>query len=443
MKTSEYVIYENSPARGVTEAFPLGNGKLGALLFGECTDTKIIFTHQDVSDGVDTEEDFDIPFDGEYIEISEIKEYLSRYKKRNIKNIGELGIKISGASSEYKRFLDLRRSVAEWEFSVEDNKVKTECFLSSPANLLILEMKSEKRIDAEISLDMFSAREIYAYGMQVTYLSDANEENYGKSYAAAVRINTDGAVTRDGKVAHVTGATLIRVVVTAEPGEDVKSCEAAVLKRINSAILKGYNTLKEEHIADVSRIFDRVELTLLSPDFFDLSTSKRLKAFPYGAKDYALPVLLFNMGRYLYTASYRENSRCENLYGLWNIYDTPFEIDPPEINPSEWTPDLAMEYIRSVMTIVTEGTGYGIFPNMMFALEKYGCVGNLAFSAALYEMLINEKRGRPTALPSLPAEFATGSVKGIKIESGRMADVSWCDGRVVEFKVYLSDNTKS
>ena len=57
-------------------------------------------------------------------------------------------------------------------------------------------------------------------------------------------------------------------------------------------------------------------------------------------------------------------------------------------------------------------------------------------------MLINEKGGRPAALPSLPCEFATGSVKGIKIESGRMADVSWCDGRVVEFKVYLSDNKK-
>ena len=73
MKKSEYVIYETSPAKNLTEAFPLGNGRLGALLYGDSYETKILLTHEDISEGVEGEASFDIPFDGEYIEISEIR----------------------------------------------------------------------------------------------------------------------------------------------------------------------------------------------------------------------------------------------------------------------------------------------------------------------------------------------------------------------------------
>ena len=440
MKRSENVIYETSPATRLTEAYPLANGSLAALLYGTAEETKILLTHEDIGDEAEQRELFEIPFDGDYIEFSEINEYISSTKKREVKNIGELSFKITaGEVSEYRRSLDLMKSIAEIEFLSDTNRINSECFVSNPANVLLFQMQSEERVDAEISLDMFSATEIYAYGMQVTYLSEAMDENCGKRYAAAMRINTDGAVTLEGGRATVTGATLIRIVLAVETGDDVKACESSVVKRMSSAASSGYNVLKDEHIADVCPIFSRLEFTLQSPDFFDLSTSRRMKAFMHGSKDYALVVLMFNIGRYLYTATYRKNSRCENLYGLWNLYSSSEQTSLPKINPNELTPDTAIGYIRKFMTEVEEGEGYGVFPNMIFALAKYGALGNIAFSAAIYEMLISEKSGRPVALPSLPEEFATGSIKGIKIESGRMADISWCDGRVVEFKVYLLD----
>lgn len=442
MKRSENVIYETSPATRLTEAYPLANGSLAALLYGTAEETKILLTHEAIGDESGKKEPFQIPFDGDYIEFSEIREYLASTEKREVKNIGELSFKISaGSVSKYQRSLDLTRSVAEIEFLSDANRINSECFISNPANVLLFQTVSEERVDAEISLDMFAATEIYAYGMQVTYLSEAREENCGKSYAAAMRINTDGMITLEGTKAIIKGATLIRAVFAFEAGEDVKACENAVVKRMSNASSLGYNVLKDEHIADVYPIFSRLEFSLSSPDLFDLSTSKRMKAFMHGSKDYALVVLMFNIGRYLYTATCRENSRCENLYGLWNLYSEQALDSVPHLDPNEWTPDTAIGYIRKFMTEIEDGEGYGVFPNMLFALGKYATVGNIAFSAALYEMMISEKSGRPVALPSMPKEFTTGSVKGIKIESGRMADISWCDGRVVEFKVYILDNS--
>ena len=82
MKQSENVIYETSPARSVREAFPLGNGILGALVMGEGNDTVIELTHQDLSvSDAPCREDFEIPFDGELISSGQYGTY---YEARNI-----------------------------------------------------------------------------------------------------------------------------------------------------------------------------------------------------------------------------------------------------------------------------------------------------------------------------------------------------------------------
>lgn len=441
MKQSENVIYETSPARSVREAFPLGNGILGALVMGEGNDTVIELTHQDLSvSDTPCREDFEIPFDGDYIEISRIKEYLRACKPRRFLPLGKFSIKINAAEvSEYKRYLDLRDGIASVEFIDGQNKIEMEFFTSARRNLLCFEIRSTLREDIELSLDMLTARKTYAYGMQTVYVSDVSEENLGKGYAAAVRVNTDGEVALTERGALVKGACRTRLAFAMDVGEDLSQCEASTSRRISDASGIGYNAVREEHIADVGGIFDRVSLTLQSQNFFDLSTSKRLKAFPHGQNDFSLVVLLFNMGRYLYTAAYRDGlSYKENLYGIWNLYSECDVCNCFELEPSEWSSKGALEYIKACMTVSSDGESAGIFPNTVCADAEYGAVGNLAYSASLYEMLINERLGRPSALPFLPLEFTTGAVKGIKMGDGRMADISWCDGRVVEFKVYLS-----
>ena len=81
------------------------------------------------------------------------------------------------------------------------------------------------------------------------------------------------------------------------------------------------------------------------------------------------------------------------------------------------------------------GSG-GIYPNLMCAHPPFQIDGNFAFAAAVCEMLVDEEGGLPIALPALPKELATGSIKGMLIKGGRLADISWCDGKAVEFKIY-------
>ena len=81
-------------------------------------------------------------------------------------------------------------------------------------------------------------------------------------------------------------------------------------------------------------------------------------------------------------------------------------------------------------------SGGGVYPNLMCAHPPFQIDGNLAFPAAICEMLVDDEGARPMALPALPREFATGSMKGMMLKGGRRVDISWCDGKIVEFKIY-------
>ena len=425
MKKSEHVLYENTPSKSLFEAYPIGNGSLGCLVYVDRENTRLILSSDKLSPSFDAPDSLS-EFNGEFLELDGVNS-LIKENPPLIESFGE--IKISLPEVEYtqiKRHLDLKESIASASYMKDALLIEEEFFASNPKGCIAFKVKSSAPIDLSVAFNSLTCPEHFAYGMQTEFVYDGDEVKYG----AHLRVRSDGEVSLSDGAIYLKGATESFFCFSLEVRDTARDAASESAKRMSAAASLGYNAIRAEHIADTSLIYGRVGFTLQSLDNFDVSTSKRLKAFEYGSKDYSLICLAFNYGRYLYAASYREGSPKKNLYGIWKTEAVGNGIFQ---SFEDKTPEGAMQFIKDALLPYSEDTGRGVYPSL---LNSHGVVHNLYFSASIYAMLLGEENGRPKALPTLPSEFVTGSFTGVKISDGRTADISFCDKRVVEFRVY-------
>lgn len=154
-----------------------------------------------------------------------------------------------------------------------------------------------------------------------------NPHEKGMRFGIGLRIQTDGTVCTQSDALKVTNATWLELYLTIKTsfagynrhpyleGTDYKN---ALLRALEGAGQKTYKQLKQRHIEDHRRLFDRVEFTL-EGGRDDLPTDERLKTHAE-TPDPALYALLYHYGRYLMIASSRAGTQATNLQGIWNIY---------------------------------------------------------------------------------------------------------------------------
>jgi alpha-L-fucosidase 2 len=349
------VLFYRQPAKEWVEALPVGNGRLGGMVFGDPAREHVqlnedTFWSGGPYDPVNPEALQYLPRvrqlirEGRYEEAQDLADAKLMGRPRHLQAyqpLGDLRIVVDGHDHpvDYRRELDLDRAVVRVQYRIGDTTFTREVFSSAPDQSIVVHLTADgpARLRLLATLDSrqpFSVRPLApgALLMAGRWRGDlTNPEDhlklshglqarwYGEGLAFAVRIAAEargGRVDVDERGLHVVDAesvTLRLAAATSFRGRDPEAACADVLRTHRT-----YADLLARHLADHRALFRRVRLDLGSADRDTLPTDERLLAVRTGAVDPALAAVYFQYGRYLLIASSRPGTQPANLQGIWN-----------------------------------------------------------------------------------------------------------------------------
>jgi alpha-L-fucosidase 2 len=381
-------LWYRQPAPDWNEALPIGNGRLGAMIFGGVAEERLQLNENTLySDEpgrrdlpLDITPDFDRVIEllrsGEYAEAAEIisRKWCGRAQPC-YQPLGDLRLYFEGHTNtvEYTRELDLSRAIATMQYKQDGVTFTRECFAGFPAQAIIIRLSTDKpgslnfraelssphptakvRLEAPDTLVMtgqapgFALRRTLEWveqrGEQWKYpeLWDKNGQRrpHAKPVLYREKINGLGMffeVRLCGAGFHPAGrfpigltvrdATEVTLVLTARtsfngpaksPSREGANASALCAADVARVEKKSYQALRDAHLTDYRRLFDRVSLELGAPsDQSRLPTDERIARFA-NDRDPGLAALYFQFGRYLTIAGSRPGGQPLNLQGLWN-----------------------------------------------------------------------------------------------------------------------------
>jgi alpha-L-fucosidase 2 len=353
--TPETSIWFAAPATNFTESSPMGNGRLGAMMFGGVSEERIVLNESSVWSG--SPQDADRP--DAYKVLPEIRKLLLEGKNTEAEALvnanftckgpgsagaqygcyqvlGNLHLSFPGDTNapvtNYRRELNLNDAVTSLRFNRDGVEFQREMFVSKPAEAMVLRLTADKakQISFKATLDRPERFETVGdgdNGLLMTGQLDNGTDGKGVKYAARIRaINQGGTVSVQGNVLSVSNADEVILFITAATdyrgfaGRELTNPVAATLGDMNQAAKKSYKTLRKTHIADYQKYFQRITLEIgpYDADAASKPTPERIVAFKTDpTNDLALPVLYFNFGRYLLISSSRPGGLPPNLQGIW------------------------------------------------------------------------------------------------------------------------------
>lgn len=227
---------------------------------------------------------------------------------------------------DYVRQLNIDNGVHKVSYKIKEACCERECFISYPDNVMVIKNSGEKiSVVIERSVYMDSLRKID----ENTLCMEGQAGAEGVKYCFCVRA-VKGSLGIIGRTLFCgEDSVLLSAAQTSFYCEN--PFEAAV-KILDSAEEKGFEKLKERHIADFSEIMNRCKLNIDCPPKDNIPTDSRLMAVQNGKEDIDLVNLSFAYGRYLLVASSHEGSLPANLQGIWNdsftpVWDSKFTIN--------------------------------------------------------------------------------------------------------------------
>lgn len=338
-------LWYRQPAAAWVEALPVGNGRLGAMIFGTVARERIQFNEQTVWTG----EPHDYAHHGAYKYLPEIRRLLFEGEQAEAEKLamqefmsvplrqkayqafGDLFLDFPGlgAPSDYRRRLDLDRAVVSAEFVSSGVQYRREVFASWLARLIVVRLTAHRPAGINFRASLQCAHSDCAIAARVGEIAmNGRVEDSAIRFEARVRvIPQGGGIESQGDSISVTGADAATLLLTGatnfknykDVSADPEQRNDEVLRAIRN---KSYDALLAEHIADYQRLFRRVSLDLGSSPAANHPTGVRIRNFATG-NDPALVVLLFQYGRYLLISSSRSGGQPANLQGLWNDSNHP------------------------------------------------------------------------------------------------------------------------
>ncbi len=338
------ILYYTKKAKHFEEALPVGNGRIGAMVYGNLKNERLSLNEDTLWSGFPKdlntknaqshlEEIRNAIFSGDYEKAEKIanSDFHGHWCESYLP-FGNLLIDFKSTVSRkgYRRTLDISKGIAK----TECKDITETVFASNPADLIVVNLKSESGFFCDISFSSQLQNKVYTKEdtlivegsapeiCQPPYHTDGEPIVYGDKamkFAGAAKILGDASFEGD-KIVISNQKEITILISLATSFVDFKSMPTAnaferAMARFEN--IKPYKLLLEEHIADFSSLFDRVELDLGDGNS-DMPTNKRLKAVKKGASDDALVALLFQYGRYLTISASRKGTAAMNLQGIWN-----------------------------------------------------------------------------------------------------------------------------
>jgi alpha-L-fucosidase 2 len=402
-ETNTLKLWFAQPAEKWTDALPIGNGRMGAMIFGGVTDERIQFNedtlwkgqpHDYVRAGAREQlpEIRSLLFDGKADEAAALAKqtFLSDpIRQKAYQPFGDLRLHFNGQAdfTDYRRELDLSLAITRVTYRAGGVTFTREAFASYPDNVIVERITADKPGRVSFTLEMDSPHADYEarFAAQDTLLVRGQVETGGLKFESRVRVITSGGTSGpDGhaiRVENADSATLILVAATSFKNfQDISANPAERCAQTLSATGKSdFNVLRSRHVADFQKLFGRVNLNLGRTDSADLPTDVRLQRLKTNslASDPSLAALYFQYGRYLLISSSRAGGQPSNLQGVWNE-----SLDPPW--ESKWTLNIncEMNYWPAEVANLSECTAplFDMIDDLAVsggrtAKEQYGCGG--------------------------------------------------------------------
>ena len=359
----EDLLWYKQPASKWMEALPVGNGRLGAMVFGGPNHERIQLNEDSMWAGgpdlgnskgtsKDLEEIRQLLKDGEAHKVDKLIIERFSYKsiKRSHQTMGDLFIDFEKEKKpeNYKRSLSLDKALVTVNYTSNGSKYSEKVFSSAEDDVLVIELstnakegmnfslKLDRPLDkgqATVKLSNPSEYEIIMEGM-VTQLGGIKDSkpfpiDYGVKFETRLKVKNDSGTieAKDGKLLlkGVKKATLYIVCNTSFYHEKYQEKNKETLSLLEN---KSFKELLKRHIDDYQQLYKRVDFELGSNDIDSLATDERLKRIKEGYDDPDLAAKLFKYGRYLLIASSRQGTNPANLQGIWNEHiEAPWNAD--------------------------------------------------------------------------------------------------------------------
>lgn len=338
-----YKLWYEQPADKWMKSVPLGNGRIGAMVFGGIETETIALNEitmwsgqpdkfQERPLGKDKLNDIrQLFFDGKYEEGNRIvSEFMAGVPHSFGSHVpaGDLKIKFhhpTGNVSNYKRELNLDNAINIVTYKVGNVTYTREYFCSNPDDAFIIRLTANKAkaLTFDLSLDMLRESVFNATNNSIEFsgqVSFPKQGPGGVNFMGKVGVNIkDGKVSVSKDQISIDGATFVTIVLDLRTDFDNKQYKDDCVKTVNKVLTQDYIVLKNKHVKDYSSLYKRVDLFFGKSNFDNLPTDKRWERVKAGSNDIGMDALFFQYARYLQIAASRENSPLPaNLQGIWN-----------------------------------------------------------------------------------------------------------------------------
>ncbi|GAB3652508.1 glycoside hydrolase family 95 protein [Echinicola sediminis] len=393
------ILWYNYPAGDwKTQALHLGNGYMGASFYGGVQEERLDITEETMwfgGPGQNPDYNFGIiPEAGKSLKeirtaivdgnVPKADSLVSKYfvgdyaDFGSLSSIGQLYLRFAhdqGEVSDYKRSLDVSRSLGAVSYRIGGDKYQREYFASYPDRLMAFHFEAAGEGQLSFEIDHAFTQEknqISILGDEI-HVNGAIDGNHQEYHVIIKVLHEGGKLVSKGDFFEVVGAKKATVLYTAATsyvpempfsGADPKAITKSVMKKASK---KGYERLKQDHIRDYTQLYNRVSLEMEGDVLLEqLPTNERYEMLKTGMTDDAgLKVLLFNLGRYLLISASRSTTLPSGLQGLWvpgrtAAWNGNFQSN---INLQEmyWTagplnlPEIHASYINWIKTLVEPG----------------------------------------------------------------------------------------
>lgn len=325
-------LWYEKPAEIWLESLPIGNGRLGAMVYGG-VDKDIIALNESSMWSGESNPYQEIPFGREKLsdlrelfftgQLEEGNKIAGEYMKGNQSTFGThlpIGNMIieslhpEGEIEEYRRSLDLEDAIGKVDYKIGQVYYSREYLASNPDDIMAFRFGSSKpgNISFELKLDLLRNSEVKASGNKLYVEGDALFPRQGRGgvlFNGIISVNTTGGKIRaTDNTMIVEKADEVTIIVdfqTNYKNDDYKKLNEKIIEEAEN---KNYDSIKKNHLNDYRHLFDRVFFTLGENNRNHLPTDKRIEDIKGGIYDPEFDALLFQYGRYLTIASSRKNS---------------------------------------------------------------------------------------------------------------------------------------
>ena len=355
----DLMVYDK-PASYFEDALPIGNGRIGGMVYGGITKDRISLNEATLWAGYPVDANMNpeakkyLPlvrealFAGEYKKADSLTKFIQGKFSASYAPLGNLlmDFKVKEAT-RYSRSLDLRRGLVNVSFDADETSYTREYFVSHPDQLMFVRLssKGKNKMNVELTMNSLLRYKLVKTGEGLSMNGIAPslaEPSYRGKMPNAVQFDSANAMrfssmvkilSNNGKQINtdssiqISEASEILLAISlatsfngfdkhpVKEGKDEKSLAAKALQQL---VATDYSAILKKHVADFSRYMDRVSLDLGTSSAGMLPVDQRLKNFSKGQTDNALVALYFQFGRYLMVSASRTPEVPINLQGIWN-----------------------------------------------------------------------------------------------------------------------------